>query len=75
MENRRALLFIGIATLAMLVGVVCLLIAMATALVDRVLLALATTYIQIGIAGFLFAIWFAMLALFVQLRDQGIKTR
>ncbi len=75
MENRRALLFVGIATLAMLAGVVCLLIAMTTALVDRVLLALATTYIQIGIAGFLFAIWFAMLALFVQLRDQGIKTR
>ena len=74
MESPRALLFVGISSLAMLAGVVCMLIAVATALADEVLLALATTYIQIGIAGFLFAIWFAVLALFVQLREQGRRS-
>ena len=75
MESPRALFFVSIASLAMFAGVACMLIAVATALIDRVLLALATTYIQIGIAGFLLAIWFAVLALFVQMREQGINTR
>jgi Na+-driven multidrug efflux pump len=73
MESRRALLFVGISSLAMLAGVLCMLIAVATALADEVLLALATTYIQIGIASFLFAVWSAVVALFVRLEDKETR--
>ena len=73
MESRRALLFVGISSLAMFAGVMCIIIAVATALVDEVLLALATTYIQIGIASFLFAVWFAVVALFVRMEDRGTR--
>jgi len=74
MENFRSTLYFGISGLALLAGVVSIVIAAATALADTVLLALAATYIQIGIAAFLFAIWFAVLAIFVELRDRGTKT-
>ena len=73
MESRRALLFVGISSLAMFAGVLCMFISVATALADEVLLALATTYIQIGIASFLFAIWFAVMALFVRLEEKGTR--
>jgi hypothetical protein len=47
---------------------VCMLIAAATAFADTVLWAFSTTYIQIGIAAFLFALWFGVLAIFIEIR-------
>lgn len=73
MESRRAMLFVGISGLGTLAGVLCMFIAVATALADEVLLALATTYIQIGIASFLFAVWSAVVALFVRMEDRGTR--
>lgn len=61
-----------ISGVSILGGILCIFIALITALVDTVLLALATTYVQIALAAFLFAIWFAVLALLYELRDRRI---
>ena len=73
MESPRAVFLAVVSGLAMLAGVLCMLIAVITGLTDNYLRAFSPTYIQIGIAGFLFSIWFAIMALFFQLRDQGPK--
>jgi hypothetical protein len=68
MENIRATIYFGISSLALAAGMVCMLIAAATAFADTVLWAFSTTYIQIGIAAFLFALWFGVLAIFIEIR-------
>ena len=68
MENTRATLYFGISALALVVGILCMIIAAATAFADTVLWALSGTYIQIGIGAFLFAIWFGVLAIFLEIR-------
>ena len=75
MESPRVMLFVGISGLALLAGVICILIAAGTAIADKPFLALTSTYIQVGIAGFLFAIWFAVMALFFQIRDRETNNR
>ena len=65
--------YLGMSLLAVLVGVLCIVIALVTALVDHTILALSTTYVQIGVASFLVAIWFAVMALLCELRERGTK--
>ncbi|MEE8470304.1 MAG: hypothetical protein V3S51_03140 [Dehalococcoidia bacterium] len=73
MERSGTAFLLGISGAAILAGILCIAIALVTALVDTVLLALATTYVQIAIAAFLFAIWFAVLALLYELRGQWTR--
>ena len=68
-------IYLGMSRLAVLVGVLCIIIAFITALIDRTVFALTSTYVQIAIASFLVAIWFAVMALLDELRDQGSKSR
>ncbi len=70
-----AALYLGMSRLAVLVGVLCIIIALITALVDRTVFALTSTYIQIAIASFIVAIWFAVMAMLCELRDRGSKSR
>lgn len=70
-----AALYLGMSRLAVLVGVLCIIIAFITALMDRTVFALASTYIQIAIASFLVAIWFAVMALLYEMRDRGNENR
>ena len=65
--------YVAISLLAVLVGVLCIIIALATALADHQILALSTTYVQIGVASFLVAIWFAVIALLCELREHWTK--
>ena len=66
-----AAFYLGMSRLAVFVGVLCIIIALVTALVDRTVFALTSTYVQIAIASFLVAIWFALMALLCELRSNG----
>ena len=70
-----AALYLGMSRLSILVGVLCITIALITALVDRTVFALTNTYVQIAIASFLVAIWFAVMVLLCELRDRGSEGR
>jgi hypothetical protein len=71
MEKEKATSYFWISRLAGFVGIVCIIIGVITAVIDDVWVALPATYVQLGIAAFLFAIW----AVLYELRDRGIKTR
>ncbi len=71
MERVPTTPYFWISRLAGFAGIVCIVIAVVTAVVDHVLMAMPRTYVQIAIAAFLFAIW----AVLYELRDQGIKSR
>ena len=71
MERNPTILYLWISRLAGFAGLVCIVIAVVTAVTDDVLLALPRNYVQIAIAAFLFAIW----GVLYELRDQGIRTR
>ena len=75
MENVKATVYFGISGLALLAGVVCMIVAAVTAFADTVLWALSDTYIQIGIGAFLFAIWFGLLAIFIEMRFRWSQSR
>ena len=70
-----AAFYLGMSRLAVLVGVLCIIIAFITALIDRTVFALTSTYVQIAIAAFLVAIWFAIMALLYELRDRRSEGR
>jgi uncharacterized protein involved in cysteine biosynthesis len=70
MESTKATLYFGISGLALIAGMISILTALVTALADITILALYTTYIQIGIAAFLCAIWFGLLAMFIEVRHR-----
>ncbi|HUV51710.1 MAG TPA: hypothetical protein VMW64_01370 [Dehalococcoidia bacterium] len=71
MQKEPANLYFWISRLAGFVGIVCIIIGIITAVLDDVWVALPATYVQLGIAAFLFAIW----AVLYELRDRGIKTK
>jgi uncharacterized membrane protein YqjE len=71
MERTIAALSLALSVLAFLVGTLCILIALITAFTDRTLFALTSTYIQLGIAGFLGGVWFALLALVYDARSRA----
>ena len=71
MERAPTTLYLWISRAAGLVGIVCIIIAVVTGVMDSELVAEPATYVQIAIAAFLFAIW----AVLYELRDRGIRTR
>ena len=71
MERTIAALSLALSVVAFLLGTFCILIAIITAFVQTTILALTSTYLQLGIAGFLGAVWFALLALIYDARSRG----
>jgi hypothetical protein len=71
MERPIAALSLALSVFAFLVGTLCIFIALITALTHTPLFALTSTYIQLGIAGFLGGVWFALLALVYDSRSRG----
>ena len=71
MERTIAALSLALSVVAFLLGTFCILIAIITAFVQTTILALTSTYLQLGIAGFLGAVWFAILALIYDARSRG----
>jgi uncharacterized membrane protein len=63
--------YFWVSRLAGCVGIVLIIIALVTGLTNHMLRAFPHTYIELGIAAFIFAIW----AVLYELRDQGIKTK
>jgi hypothetical protein len=66
-----AALSLALSVFAFSVGILCILIAVITAFMNTTLFALTSTYIQLGIAGFLGGIWFALVALVYDARSRG----
>lgn len=71
MERSIAALSLALSVFAFLVGALCIFIALITAFTSTPLLALTSTYIQLGIAGFLAGIWFALMARVYDARSRG----
>jgi TctA family transporter len=71
MERVPTTLYFWVSRLAGFVGIVCMIIAVATSLADRRLATDPAEWVQVAIAAFIFAIW----AVLYELRDRGIKTR
>ena len=71
MDRVPTTLYFWISRLAGFVGLACMIVALVSALMDDVWLAMPRTYVQIAIAAFLVAIW----AVLYELRDQGVRTR
>ncbi len=58
---------------AVLMGGVCILVALIAAVVDKTVFALTSTYLQVALASFLVAIWLAVLALLNEVRLRGVN--
>lgn len=71
MERNPTTLYLWISRAAGFAGLVCIVMALVTAVTDDVVVAEPRTFLQIAIAAFLFAIW----GVLYELRDQGIRTR
>jgi hypothetical protein len=71
MDRVPTTLYFWISRLAGFAGLACMVVALVSALMDDVWLAMPRTYVQIAIAAFLVAIW----AVVYELRDQGVRTR
>jgi hypothetical protein len=71
MEKPIAALSLALSVFAFSVGTLCIFIALITAFRHTTLLALTSTYIQLGIASFLGGVWFALLALVYDARSRG----
>ena len=71
MERVPTTAYFWVSRLSGLAGVVLIIIAVVTGLTNHTLRAFPRTYIELGIAAFIFAIW----AVVYELRDQGIKTK
>jgi uncharacterized membrane protein YdcZ (DUF606 family) len=71
MERTIAALSLALSVIAFLVGALCILIALVTALTHTPLLAVTSTYIQLGIGGFIVGVWFVLLALLYDARSRG----
>ena len=71
MDRVPTTLYFWISRLAGFVGLACMIVALVSALMDDVWLAMPRTYVQIAIAAFLVAIW----AVLYELRDRGVRTR
>jgi hypothetical protein len=71
MDRTPTTSYLWISRLGGFVAIGCLIVAVVSATMDKVLMALPRTYVEISIAAFLFAIW----AVLYELRDRGIKSR
>ena len=64
MERNASSSYIWISRIASFAGIVCIAIALVTAVTDTQLIADPVNYVQVAIAAFLFAIWSALAARF-----------
>jgi len=71
MERTIAALSLALSMLSFVVGVLCILIALIAAFRHETLLALTSTYIQLGIASFISGVWFVLLALVYDARSRA----
>ena len=71
MERNPTTSYLWISRLAGFSGIVCLVIALVTAVTEDTLMAQPRIYVQIAIAAFLVAIW----AVLYEIRDRGIKSK
>lgn len=71
MERPIAALSLALSVFAFVVGTLCILIALITAFTHTTVFALTSTYIELGIAGFLGGVWFALVALIYDARGRG----
>ncbi len=71
MERTPTTVYLWISRLGGLAGVVCIIIAAITGVMENQLIAAPRAYVLIAIAAFLFAIW----AVLYELRDRGIGSR
>jgi hypothetical protein len=63
MEKPIAALSLLLSVFAFSVGVLCIIIALIAAFRHETLLALTSTYIQLGVASFISGVWFILMAL------------
>lgn len=71
MERVPTTLYFWISRLAGFIGIVCMVLAVATSVSNHKLATDPAEWVQIAIAAFIFAIW----AVLYELRDRGIKTK
>jgi len=71
MERVPTTLYFWVSRLAGFVGIVCMVIGVATSVSKHSLATDPAEWVQIAIAAFIFAVW----AVLYELRDRGIKTR
>jgi hypothetical protein len=71
MERTIAALSLALSVFALFLGSLCIVIAFIGAFTHTTLLALTSTYIQLGIACFLGGVWWAILALIYDARSRG----
>lgn len=71
MERQIAALSLALSVVALFLGSMCILIAFIGAFTKTTLLALTSTYIQLGIACYLGGVWSAILALVYDARSRG----
>jgi len=70
MERTIAAFSLALSVFAFSVGALCILVALITAFRHETLLALTSTYLQLGIAGFIGGVWFVLLALVYDARSR-----
>jgi hypothetical protein len=71
MDKVPTTVYFWVSRLAGFAGIVLIIIALVTGLTNHTLRAFPRTYIELGIAAFIFAIW----AVLYELRDRGIRTK
>jgi len=71
MDRTPTTLYLWISRVAGFAGIVCIIMALVTAIVDTTVVARPTTLVQVTIAAFLFSIW----AVLYEIRDRGIRTK
>ena len=71
MDRTPTTLYLWISRVAGFAGIVCIIMALVTAVVDTTVVARPTTLVQVAIAAFLFAIW----GVLYEIRDRGIRTK
>jgi len=71
MERSIGALSLALSVFAFSLGALCILIAFIAAFRHETLLALTSTYLQLGIAGFLGGMWFMLLTLVYDARSRG----
>jgi hypothetical protein len=71
MERVPTTVYFWVSRLAGFVGIVCMVIALVTSVINRKLATDPAEWVQVAIAAFIFAIW----AVLYELRDRGIKSR
>jgi len=71
MERTPTTSYLWISRIAGFAGIVCIIMALVTSLTENLVVANPSTFVQLAIAAFLFAIW----SIIYEIRDRGIKNK